>query len=223
MFAAGVCGGLVMGYLDVLNWTEVRAHYKTRKDVHRNLVRLLRSGSDRDFTNLGLGMSNADGNYSASDHALGPKIVAMNPAAHRQVAELGEAFSGVQNGHDIPGLIETWGMRYLKIGVGSELSCMVNPQVCWVANTRTIWTHLVFKHDDLATADEALRLFRDEDLSSEMTYQYWTALHQEVVSSMEEIANEGNRLARGAGVRPGSVLYLWADAIANGLYAHHHG
>jgi len=46
---------------------------------------------------------------------------------------------------------------------------MVNPPVCWVANTRTIWTHLVIKHaDSIAKADEELKLYREADVTSEI-------------------------------------------------------
>ena len=97
---------------------------------------------------------------------------------------------------------------------------MVNPKVCWVANTRTIWTHLVIKHaDDFAKADEELRLYRSQDDMSEMAYKIWSEIHRELAASMTRIAEEGCRLAIVASVEPGPIKYLWADAIANGLYA----
>jgi uncharacterized protein (DUF924 family) len=97
---------------------------------------------------------------------------------------------------------------------------MVNPNVCWVANTRTIWTHLVIKHaDNFATADEELNLYRSQDDTSEMAYRVWAEIHRELAASMTRIAEEGERLARAASVLPGSIKYLWADAIANALYA----
>jgi hypothetical protein len=100
---------------------------------------------------------------------------------------------------------------------------MLNPQVCWVANTRTIWTHLVIKHaDNFAVANEALGLYRDAEATSEMAYQAWVAVHAELAASMTRIAEEGERLASAARVRPGAVRYLWADAIANALYELHH-
>jgi hypothetical protein len=67
-------------------------------------------------------------------------------------------------------LIKRARLKYLQIGVGSEISCMVNG-VCRVANTRTIWTHLVIKHGyDVAKADEELELYREADVTSEMAY-----------------------------------------------------
>ena len=100
---------------------------------------------------------------------------------------------------------------------------MVNPEVCWVANTRTIWTHLVIKHaDDFDKANEELKLYRNADVSSEMAYQMWAHIHQELAASMTRIAEEGERLAKRAKVAAGEIKYLWADAIANALYDDHH-
>ena len=97
---------------------------------------------------------------------------------------------------------------------------MVNPKVCWVANTRTIWTHLVIKHaDNFSKADEELRLYRGQDDTSEMAYRIWAEIYRELAASMTRIAEEGERLARAASVTPGPIKYLWADAIANALYA----
>lgn len=99
------------------------------------------------------------------------------------------------------------------------MSCVLNPTVCWVANSRTIWTHLVFKHGgDISKANEELELYHDDDATSEMAYQKWAAIHRELAKSMSKIAEEGASLARLASVKPGNVKYLWADAIANALY-----
>jgi hypothetical protein len=97
---------------------------------------------------------------------------------------------------------------------------MVNPKVCWVTNTRTIWTHLVVKHaDDFDKAAEELKMYREADASSEMTYSMWTAIHDELAGTMTRIAKEGTKLAQASGVKSGTITYLWADAIANQLYA----
>jgi hypothetical protein len=40
--------------------------------------------------------------------------------------------------------------------------------------------------------------------------------------NLAEIVEQGNLLAKKASVEPGKVKYLWADAIANALYAYHH-
>lgn len=120
----------------------------------------------------------------------------------------------------VPPLIRQAAINYLKIGVGSEASCMLNPRVCWVANTRTIWTHLVIKHaDNFNKADEELKLYRDHNDSSEMAYRIWVAIHRELAVSMMRIASEGERLATKASVKPGKTKYIWADAISNALYS----
>jgi hypothetical protein len=54
-----------------------------------------------------------------------------------------------------------------------------------------------------------------------MAYQIWAAMHRELATSMTRIAEEGEKLAKRADVEPGEIKYLWADAIANGLYAMH--
>jgi hypothetical protein len=173
--------------------------------------------------NFGLGISNAAGNFSAEEHALGPKILTENVNAERRVGDLAEKFIALKAAREVPRLIRGAQLRYLQIGVGSEASCMVNPEVCWVANTRTIWTHLVIKHaDDFDKANEELKLYRNADVSSEMAYQMWAHIHQEFAASMTRIAEEGERLANRAKVAAGEIKYLWADAIANALYDDHH-
>ena len=86
---------------------------------------------------------------------------------------------------------------------------MVNPQFCWVANVRTIWTHLVYKHDDnFGKADQELKLYRDSDVGSEMIYKMWQALHAELAGTITRISEQGTKLANEAGVPPGPIRYL---------------
>jgi len=100
---------------------------------------------------------------------------------------------------------------------------MLNPKVCWVANTRTIWAYLVVKHaDNIDKANQELRLYWDDDTTSEMTYRIWVELHTLLAVSMMRLAEEGEKIARKAGVKSGKIKYLWADAIANALYEKHH-
>ncbi|HET9181455.1 MAG TPA: hypothetical protein VFP59_04930 [Candidatus Angelobacter sp.] len=107
--------------------------------------------------------------------------------------------------------------------MGSEISCIINPEKCWVANTRTIFTHLVVKHaDNISRANEELRLYRDADASSEMTYQLWSHIHAELSVALTRIAESGREKARRAKVVPRPIVYLWADAIASYLYDEYH-
>jgi len=209
-----------MSALDKLDWNEVRDQYENRVEIHRQLLGFYQNDKVGPFVDLLLGISNPTGNYSADEHKLGPQIIAGNNNAREQVVALARKFIASTTATTIPELIRNAAIRYLKIGVGSEASCMVNPNVCWVANTRTIWTHLVIKHaDSFARADEELQLYRSQDDTSEMAYKIWAGIHRELAASVTRIAEEGERLAKAASVLPGSIKYLWADAIANALYA----
>ncbi len=201
----------------------MREHYDDRVDIHDKLLHLHDQGPSNTFTQLLVGMSDPAGNYSAAEHRLGPKILGSNANVNRRLHDLAGKFRGLTQPRAVPQLIREASLSYLAIGVGSEASCLMNPDVCWVANTRSIWTHLVIKHaDDFAKADEELRLYRDNDMSSEMAYQIWTHIHGLLDTSMTRVSKEGARLARIEGVEPGDISFLWADAVANALYAGHH-
>jgi hypothetical protein len=74
-------------------------------------------------------------------------------------------------------------------------------------------------NNDFEKADQELRLYRDGDSSSEMNYAIWTELHSKLATTMTELSKEGAGLARDSGVVAGSLTYIWADCIANALYA----
>jgi len=213
-----------MGVLDDLDWATVRDHYDARVAIHRRLLRLHRRPEPEAFADLLLGISDPGGNYSAYDHGLGPKILATNGArVLDRLVGLSRDFIQLESGREVPRLIRDADLRSLKIGVGSEASCLLNPERCWVANTRTIWTHLVIKHaDNIRKANEELRYYRDDDADSEMAYQNWSAIHAELDVALTRIAEGGAARARSEGVQPGEMKYLWADAIANSLYADLH-
>jgi hypothetical protein len=213
-----------MSLLQSLNWTDVRRHYDERVAVHRELMELHRNGRVGDFAPLLLGMSNSAGNYSAEEHSLGPRILAANRNAEQRIFDLAARFMVLKKAREVPALIRGAGLQHLAIGVGSEASCMVNPQVCWVANTRTLWAHLVIKHDDdIKRAEEELRLYRDSDETSEMAYAKWADIHTTLEVALTRLGEDGAKQARLAAVEPGPIVYLWADAIAAYLYASHRG
>lgn len=146
-----------------------------------------------------------------------------NLNAAPRVFELGGTFRSLTNDRAVPEIIRKAQIKYLQIGVGSEISCIINPEKCWVANTRTIFTHLVVKHaDNISRANEELRLYRDADASSEMTYQLWSHIHAELSVALTRIAESGREKARRAKVVPRPIVYLWADAIASYLYDEYH-
>ncbi len=208
-----------MSVLISLDWPSVRQHYDERVRVHREALSLHGKRRVPAFCDLILGISDPHGNYSAAEHHLGPKVLATNDNAEDRVYRMAEEFARLSSAHEVPAVIRRVNLKYLRIGVGSEISCLVNPERCWVANVRTIWTHLVIKHaDDVNKANEELELYRDADVESEMEYRMWEAIHGELATSMTRIAEEGRRLALSDRVTPGPLTYLWADAIANALY-----
>lgn len=214
-----------MAILDSLDWTAVRRHYDDRVNVNKMLLQLYSQKSVKKFADLALGISDVDGNYSAAEHGLGPKILypEYNKDAEQKVFELAGQFISLSEARRVPGIISLARLTYLKIGVGSEISCMVNPKVCWVANTRTIWTHLVIKHaDSIRKADEQLKLYREADVNSEMGYQMWAAIHAELGVALTRIAELGHEKAKKSKITPGSITYIWADAIASALYGAYH-
>jgi len=213
-----------MAILDSVDWDSVRAAYEDRVSVSGTLLQLYNQRSVEKFANLALGVSNPDGNYSAAEHNLGPKILYYNKNAAQRVYDLAGDFISLTSARCVPDLIRKRDLKYLKIGVGSEISCMMNPKICWVANTRTIWTHLVIKHaDNIKKADEELKLYREADESSEMYYPIWTAIHAELAVALTRVAELGRDSANKMKVTPGGIIYIWADAIASALYSKHHG
>ena len=215
-----------MAILDLVHWAEVRQHYDVRVRVSNTLVELYKQHSVDQFAELALGLSeDGVGNYSAAEHHLGPKILNpdYNRNAKQNVFNLAGEFISLTDARSVPKLIADANLKYLKIGVGSEISCMVNPKVCWVANTRTIWTHLVIMHNDsIQKADEHLKLYREADGSSEMEYQTWKVIHAELRVALTRIAEDGQATAKRKNVVPGSITYIWADAIASALYDKYH-
>lgn len=185
-----------MSALNSLDWPAVRSHYDERVNAHERALELHSEGRVAKFCGLILGISDPAGNYSASEHGLGPKVLAMNEKAEERVFQLAEQFIPLTHGRSVPVIVRQANLKYLRIGIGSEISCLMNPQNCWVANVRTIWTHLVIKHaDNFHTADEELKLYRESDVDSEMAYKMWEAIHVELVGSMTRIAEEGQRFA----------------------------
>lgn len=208
-----------MSILRELDWLQVISHYQLRVRIHERLLELYQQEGKTDFCELVLGISDSDSNYSAAEHGLGPRIWGSNPNIVGRLSELARQFIELKNARTVPELIRAQSLKYLQIGVGSEISCLLNPTVCWVANTRTLWAHLLITHNDnVNKANEALMLYRDPDAESEMSYQKWSALHAELNPTMTRLAEDGEQSARRDGLTPGTLKFLWADAIASELY-----
>jgi hypothetical protein len=213
----------VMLPLKSLDWEEIRAGYDHRAAIHKQAKQLLAQPAKGLFAKLVLGISDPAGNFSASRHGLGPKVLALNRNAAEHVHNAAKQFAALTTASPVPGIIRAAGLSYFQISVGSEVSCIVNPSVCWVANRRTIWAHLLWKHKgNISIANQELALYRDDDTDSEMHYSIWTALHGLLAASLPVLAKEGAGAARDAGVRAGTLTFLWADVVADALYAEFH-
>jgi hypothetical protein len=213
-----------MSPLRGLNWSDVRQHYDDRALTHELLLELYAQHRVTRFAQLLLGISDPTGNYSADEHGIGPRMLSENRNVEQRVFDLANELLTLGKAREVPAIIKRAGLRFLGIGVGSEASCMLKPEICWVANTRTVWAHLLVKHnDDASKADEELRLYRDGDETSEMAYAKWTDIHATLEVALTRIGEEGRRQARLANIEPGTITYLWADAIAAYLYARYRG
>lgn len=211
-----------MSILQELDWAEIKAHYRDRVNEAKNLRELYENKNVSVFADLALGMTAPAGNYSASEHGLGPKILGSNLNAKGRIYGLAGKFILLKDASTVPKLIREENLKYLRIGVGSELSCMMNPAVCWVCNKRTIWLYLA-QTQGLRKANEALQLFNEHDDNSSMAYESWQdAYHPELGPELKRVAEDGANAASNRGVVPGDVPYLWADAIASYAFDFYH-
>lgn len=170
---------------------------------------------------LALGIDDPYGNYSAAEHALGPMILAKRPYA--TIFDLARKLAAEGSPATVRRDIYDANIPFLKVSVGTEMAMLLQPDKHWVANTRSIWSHLFMKHASVAKANEELRLYRDGSESSEMAYKIWCAVHAEMKQDFINLAAAGAEAARRKKLEPGTVVYLWADAVANALYEQHGG
>lgn len=205
------------GLLQQLDYEYVHENDHERRRVHRLMNRYLKGGQIKPFVELALAIDEKFGNFSAHDHGLGPLILAHNRA--ERVADLAHEFMKCSRGDEVPEIIRNADISYLKIGVGTEMSCLLRPRDFWVTNVRTIWAHLVVQHSgNVPRANDALALYRDSERESEMEYQIWGVLHRDLAPSMRTIAAEGSKAAVAAEFVGADSDYLWADSVANALY-----
>lgn len=201
-----------------IDWSRVRSHYQQRVGISQRLRRLHKEDDRSSFAKLLLGIDDPHGNYSAAEHHLGPLVLGDNSDAQDRIHRFASDIMTLDSPRHLPSLIQRTALRYLGIGVGSEASCLLRPREMWVANTRTLWSHLLMKHKSVSVANEELALYRDREDSSEMAYRKWVALHRELGPHMVRLSKIGAERAVDAGVQPGTLKYLWADAIANEQY-----
>ena len=201
--------------LDELNMKDVREIYNERYACHELLRKMLRE-NDSNYFNLALGISNPAGNYSAEEHKIGPRITQKD-----QVVRLANSFRNEIDPGKMLDSIYAENIGWVKVGVGSEIAMMLFPDRFWVANVRTIWTHLLVKHNfELKIANEALKQYREkgEGQPNLMEYKKWRAIYLEMEPSIISICNESAVIAKLQKVSKGINSNLWFDAVANSLY-----
>src|ERR1017187_8099187 len=106
-------GAQKMSILDELTWRDVREQYDVRLQVHLRITRLFDAAEPNAFFELAMGISDAAGNYSASEHGLGPQVRAENLNAERGVYALAGRFRQLDNAGEVPGLIRAAQLRKL--------------------------------------------------------------------------------------------------------------
>jgi len=181
-------------------------------------MKAFQEGDVHNYVELALGIDEPGGNYSAAEHGLGPRILQRSPP--ERVFELAQRLLVCEVPAKVPEVVYKANLPYLKISVGSEMAALLGPDVFWVTNVRTIWAHLVMKHNNnVGLANEELYYYRTQDLPSEMDYPLWRDIHPLVGSSMESLAHLGSRLAEERGIEPGNLRFLWADTIADTAYS----
>ena len=204
-----------------LSMQEVLEIYLVRESTHQTLLSAFWDEQLESYLTLALGITEPAGNYSAHEHRLGPRILAMN--RQQSIFELARSLYGCSSPRDIPGEIYSHRLSHLKISVGSEMAMMLRPTDFWVANVRTVWAHLLIKHgDNYDLANEELQLYRDRERSSEMDYRIWAEIYPQLEVSLVRLHDLGIEEAKKQGFEPGSLKFLWADAIATHLYHYRH-
>ena len=208
-------------YVTDLNFRDVLDQYNVRVAMSTRLISHLNSDRKQEYIGLALGMDDMHGNYSARDHDLGPKILAGR--SPDTVFAFAKQLQSVKDSLDLQHLIYKANIPYLNISVGTEIALMLQPSVHWVANSRSIWSHLLVKHRSISKAKEELKLYRDGFDNGEMAYRLWCAIHTDMHANVCLLSDLGTAAALDQGVEPGEDDYLWADAVSNALYERHIG
>lgn len=196
----------------------VKEHYMRRQAISERLGRLLADRAETEYVELAVGVSDPLANYSAYEHQLGPRILDSNSisAVFGLAQKLADPKLKVTH---VPKIIYEANLPYLKIGVGSEIACLLQSNRFWVGNVRTIWSHLVIKHKgDWERANEELGLYRIGDVSSEMNYQIWRDIYLSMEPSLDVIGRIAEGWAQEQNIKPGKLKYIWIDALCSALY-----
>jgi hypothetical protein len=99
------------------------------------------------------------------------------------------------------------------------MAMMLKPQQYWVGNKRTIWAHLLVKHNwDRKRANAELTLYDDDDRASEMDYKIWRDLYLRLEPDLVKLGVAASEAASRKGVQAGSLKYMWPDAVSSVLF-----
>jgi hypothetical protein len=188
-----------------------------RKSAHLRLRELYDAEQVHDFAQLALGISAPAGNYSAAEHGMGPVILAEG--TDRDIFDLATAIEACPNVNHLPRVIYDRAIRGLKISIGSEIAMMLRPKRHWVGNVRTIWSHLVIKHQmNERRANQELELYYDGERESEMTYEICRDVYLRMEPDIRTLGRMASEAAEAQGVRPGRLRYMWPDAVASFMF-----
>ena len=202
-------------YLKVLNYNDIYSHYNARVVISSTLQDLLRSGDKAKYSELALGISDPYGNYSASQHGLGEKILSVT--SENKIFELAGNLNLAKTDKDVSKIIYEANIPNLKVSVGTEMAMLLQPDIHWLANTRSIWAYLLEKNNKINIANEALRLYLKGSEDSKMNYKIWSEIHGLMKQPLLDIAKQGKGYIS-AGMIVNLHEFIWADAIANALY-----
>lgn len=206
-----------MTLLSTIPMQKVHDHYIERKMIHQRLLKLLDQQKVDNFAQLAVGVSDPRANYSASEYGGG--VLILQRSSPQAVFDLAKELYNCTHPKNIPDIIYTHAISYLKISVGSEISMMLRPNNFWIANVRSVWAYLLIKHAyNLKLANEELMLYKDGERDSEMDYALWSEMHQLLETSQVHLYDLSVSEAQKQKIPVGKLKYLWADAIANELY-----
>ena len=202
-------------FLHEINWGLVDEIYLNRLEAQWAMVDALPEGASMAFAQLALGMVDPHTNHCADAHELGPKILAENAGAAQRIWALAQHFEALKEGGEVPAIIEAAQISHLGVGIGSELACMINPQVNWVARPRSIWAHFLIELGGIHQAGGAVAAYRDTDLESVGYWPRWRTVHREMGPNMQRILEVSLKPAQRAKL---DAPFLWVDAICDATY-----
>jgi hypothetical protein len=197
--------------------TEIKATFAERESIRNQLLKYFQESNIKGFVRLVLGIDDPNANYSASEHGLGNRI--LSEVSPDTVYGFTQDLIECDTPHSLLANIYNANIPYLKISVGTEMAMMMRPELFWVANTRSVWAHLLVKHEyDYSKADQELALYRDQENTSEMGYMIWRDIYPTMNTNLRELGRKANEQSESEGYGAIGDAYLFCDTVANWLY-----